>query len=179
MHMMTRLGSFVRHRTAFPGRQGRRSRVQLAAGVAVVVVLAVAVSANVVSGLAPHHGSVKIQPVDAEFGLSGDDLCARTAVDAGFSSTDRIDTPIGYKPIVLVAVAIALNESQCDPNATHYNKFDDTWDRGLWQINVTYWAFSVDVRSTHGAMPARHIPSRTLAPIGAIGDLDARSKLCR
>jgi hypothetical protein len=60
--------------------------------------------------------------------------CARAAATAGFSFTR---TAAGY-PQIVVAVAIAMAESSCNPGATFING-NGCADRGLWQIDNCAW----------------------------------------
>jgi hypothetical protein len=60
----------------------------------------------------------------------GIDLCAQVAWNAGFRNN----------PLV-TAIAVAMAESSCNPNAQGWNGpdgyycYNGSWDRGLWQIN--------------------------------------------
>jgi hypothetical protein len=60
--------------------------------------------------------------------------CASAAAKAGFSYTKKVD---GY-PEMVVAVAIALAESSCNPSASLVNS-NGCVDRGLWQIDNCAW----------------------------------------
>jgi hypothetical protein len=60
----------------------------------------------------------------------GADLCARVGDQAGFPRSDRL----------VLAVAVGLAESHCDPTVSHRNGGSHgcrggSIDRGLWQIN--------------------------------------------
>lgn len=60
--------------------------------------------------------------------------CAAAAVKAGFSYARTVD---GY-PQMVVAVAISLAESSCNPSAKFVNS-NGCVDRGLWQIDNCAW----------------------------------------
>lgn len=61
-------------------------------------------------------------------------VCAAVAVKGGFSYSQKV---AGY-PQMVVAVAIALAESSCNPSATFVNP-NGCRDRGLWQIDNCAW----------------------------------------
>jgi hypothetical protein len=67
----------------------------------------------------------------------------RLCVQVGFYAGFRIDSPRGNT--LQTAVAIAMAESSCSPNATHQNT-NHTTDTGLWQIN------SVHTQWTHNEL---------------------------
>lgn len=54
---------------------------------------------------------------------------AQVARDAGVPCGDRL----------VLAVAVAFGESEGYTRASHYNDFDGSVDRGLWQINSKAW----------------------------------------
>jgi hypothetical protein len=61
-------------------------------------------------------------------------VCAIVAAKAGFSYARTVD---GY-PQMVVAVAISMAESSCNPSATFTNT-NGCVDRGLWQIDNCAW----------------------------------------
>ena len=63
-------------------------------------------------------------------------LCAKVAAKAGFSYTANVSTAVGNVRQIVVAVAVAMAESSCNPSATGQNP--GSIDRGLWQINNVY-----------------------------------------
>ncbi|MFE9655919.1 RICIN domain-containing protein [Micromonospora sp. NPDC006431] len=63
-------------------------------------------------------------------------VCAKVAAKAGFSYTANVSTSAGNVRQIVVAVAVAMAESSCNPSATGQNP--GSIDRGLWQIN-NYW----------------------------------------
>ncbi|HEV2634287.1 MAG TPA: RICIN domain-containing protein [Actinocrinis sp.] len=65
-------------------------------------------------------------------------VCTKVAAKAGFSSNQTVKTPIGAESRIAVAVAIAMAESSCLPNAVHRDS-NGSQDRGLWQINSKAW----------------------------------------
>jgi Lysozyme like domain/Ricin-type beta-trefoil lectin domain len=70
-------------------------------------------------------------------------VCAKVAAKAGFSFNNYIGTPAGSYPVIVVAVAVGLAESGCNPNAAGSNGPtsgcpNGSTDRGLWQINNCY-----------------------------------------
>lgn len=70
-------------------------------------------------------------------------LCARVAAKAGFSYNHTVNTSAGSEPIIVMAVAIALAESSCNPSAQGFNGPtsgcpNGSVDRGLWQVNSCY-----------------------------------------
>lgn len=64
------------------------------------------------------------------------DTCAKVAAKAGFSYTANVSTSAGNVREIVIAVAVAMAESSCNPNATNQNP--GSTDRGLWQINNVY-----------------------------------------
>ena len=64
---------------------------------------------------------------------SAADLCASSAYKAGFPYNYNVS---GY-PSIVVATAIAMAESACNPNAINNNS-NGTQDQGLWQINTVH-----------------------------------------
>jgi hypothetical protein len=72
-------------------------------------------------------------------------VCAKVAAKAGFSFNNTIKTPAGTYPVIVVAVAIGLAESSCNPSAQGSNGPTSgcpsgSVDRGLWQVNSCYHA---------------------------------------
>jgi hypothetical protein len=66
-------------------------------------------------------------------------VCAKVAAKAGLSYTNYINTNNGGSyPVIVVAVAIGLAESSCNPSASYTNP-DGCVDRGLWQIDNCAW----------------------------------------
>jgi hypothetical protein len=75
--------------------------------------------------------------------VSSAQVCAKVAAKAGFSFNNTISTPAGTYPVIVVAVAIGLAESSCNPSAQGDNGptsgcGSGSVDRGLWQINNCY-----------------------------------------
>lgn len=115
--------------------------------VAAAFVLIVPVGAAVASAATPTPGSVGPVPasVGAGAATSGElapavsaaaVTCAKVAAKAGFSYTSNVSTSAGNVRQIVVAVAVALAESSCNPSATGQNS--GSVDRGLWQINSYY-----------------------------------------
>jgi hypothetical protein len=71
-------------------------------------------------------------------------ICVKVAAKAGFSFSQTIGTALGNEPRIAVAVAIAMAESSCDPDATNLDG-DGSEDRGLWQMNNYAWPKISDV----------------------------------
>jgi hypothetical protein len=69
--------------------------------------------------------------------------CAAVAYKAGFSYVASISTPAGGYRSVVVAVAIGLAESSCNP-AAEYTDPNGCEDRGLWQIDSCAWPSVTD-----------------------------------
>ena len=64
-------------------------------------------------------------------------LCAKVAAKAGYSFTRTVATSLGQEPQIVVAIAVAMAESSCDPGAVNVNS-GGSEDRGLWQMNSVY-----------------------------------------
>jgi hypothetical protein len=64
-------------------------------------------------------------------------ICAKVAAKAGFSFDHTVATAAGRQPQIVVAIAVALAESSCDPHATNITS-SGSEDRGLWQMNSHY-----------------------------------------
>ena len=64
-------------------------------------------------------------------------LCAKVAAKAGYSFTRTVATTLGQEPQIVVAIAVAMAESSCNPHAVNINS-DGSRDRGLWQMNSVY-----------------------------------------
>lgn len=64
-------------------------------------------------------------------------LCAKVAAKAGFSFNRTVATSAGQEPQIVVAIAVAMAESSCDPSAVNVNS-GGSRDRGLWQMNSVY-----------------------------------------
>ncbi len=62
------------------------------------------------------------------------DTCLKVAAKAGFSYTGTVNTSHGPVRQIVVAVAVAMAESSCNPNAVYTNS-NGCRDRGLWQID--------------------------------------------
>jgi hypothetical protein len=66
-------------------------------------------------------------------------VCAKVAAKAGLSYNNYISTNNGGSyPVIVVAVAIGLAESSCNPDASYTNP-GGCVDRGLWQIDSCAW----------------------------------------
>ncbi|MEU8261595.1 RICIN domain-containing protein [Micromonospora sp. NPDC048999] len=63
-------------------------------------------------------------------------VCAKVAAKAGFSYTENVSTSAGNVRKIVIAVAVAMAESSCNPSAKGQNP--GSIDRGLWQINNYY-----------------------------------------
>ena len=112
---------------------------------------AVAAAAPVSASVSPGHHPA---PLPASIGkglgkpaavtsLATAQVCAKVAAKAGFSFNDPISTPAGSYPVIVVAVAVGLAESSCNPSAQGVNGPtsgcpNGSVDRGLWQINNCY-----------------------------------------
>lgn len=64
-------------------------------------------------------------------------ICAKVAAKAGFSFNQTVTTTAGRQPRIVVAIAVAMAESSCDPRAVNVNS-SGSRDRGLWQLNSHY-----------------------------------------
>ncbi|MEY9863210.1 hypothetical protein ABH935_008859 [Catenulispora sp. GAS73] len=64
-------------------------------------------------------------------------LCAKVAAKAGYSFNRTVATSLGQEPQIVVAIAVAMAESSCDPGAVNVNS-GGSEDRGLWQLNSVY-----------------------------------------
>lgn len=64
-------------------------------------------------------------------------LCAKVAAKAGYSFTRTVATSLGQEPQIVVAIAVAMAESSCNPHAVNVNS-GGSRDRGLWQMNSVY-----------------------------------------
>jgi hypothetical protein len=73
-------------------------------------------------------------PNPAAISASTESTCAVAAFKAGFRYTPNISTNDGSYPPILVAIAVGLAESSCDPGASYTNS-NGCVDRGLWQID--------------------------------------------
>jgi Lysozyme like domain/Ricin-type beta-trefoil lectin domain len=108
-------------------------------------------------GVIPAGPKVRMSPAEASRAA---DRCASWASKAGFANSG----PRGH---LVVAVAIALAESGCDPRAclndtthrectpqgTRHSR--DSIDRGAWQINSRYWPGVSNDCAYHGLCSAR------------------------
>ncbi|MBV9381250.1 MAG: ricin-type beta-trefoil lectin domain protein [Streptosporangiaceae bacterium] len=77
-------------------------------------------------------------PPPSSISASAADLCAQTAYKVGFSYIYYVNTPIGATRSIVVATAVAMAESGCNPSAVYTNP-NGCRDRGLWQIDDCYW----------------------------------------
>jgi Lysozyme like domain len=77
-------------------------------------------------------------PNPAAISASTESTCAVAAFKAGFRYTPSISTNDGSYPPILVAIAVGLAESSCDPGASFTNS-NGCVDRGLWQIDNCAW----------------------------------------
>ncbi|WP_194919726.1 ricin-type beta-trefoil lectin domain protein [Catenulispora rubra] len=64
-------------------------------------------------------------------------LCAKVAAKAGYSFNRTVATSLGQEPQIVVAIAVAMAESSCNPSAVNINS-GGSEDRGLWQMNSVY-----------------------------------------
>ena len=64
-------------------------------------------------------------------------VCAKVAAKAGYSFTRTVSTSLGPQPQLVVAIAVAMAESSCNPRALNVNS-GGSRDRGLWQMNSVY-----------------------------------------
>ena len=64
-------------------------------------------------------------------------VCAKVAAKAGYSFTRTVATSLGPQPQLIVAIAVAMAESGCNPGAVNVNS-GGSEDRGLWQMNSVY-----------------------------------------
>jgi Lysozyme like domain len=78
-------------------------------------------------------------PNPAAISASTESTCAVAAFKAGFRYTPNISTNDGSYPPILVAIAVGLAESSCNPSASYTNS-NGCVDRGLWQIDSCDWA---------------------------------------
>lgn len=81
---------------------------------------------------APRHA-----PNPSEISASTASTCAIAAYKAGFPMNGFTDTEHGYYRTIVVAVAIGMAESGCDPAAL--NGSGSCASRGVWQIEQCYW----------------------------------------
>jgi hypothetical protein len=61
-------------------------------------------------------------------------VCAKVADKAGFSFADMVSTSQGPVRQIVLAIAVAMAESSCNPSAVYTNP-NGCRDRGLWQID--------------------------------------------
>jgi hypothetical protein len=128
-----------------PGRRARRALAVLAAASAVALLLTV--SAGTVPTFAgssptpviaartipaPKHAP-NLRNITAEVGST----CATAAYKAGFPLDSDTRTQIGNYRTIVVAVAIGMAESGCNPGAV--NGSGSCASRGIWQIEQCYW----------------------------------------
>ena len=73
-------------------------------------------------------------PNPAAISATTESTCAVAAFKAGFRYTPDISTNHGSFPPILVAIAVGLAESSCNPGASFTNS-NGCVDRGLWQID--------------------------------------------
>jgi Lysozyme like domain len=73
-------------------------------------------------------------PNAAQISSSQEDTCAVAAFKAGVGYTPALSTNDGSYPPILVAIAVGLAESTCNPAATDDDS-NGSVDRGIWQIN--------------------------------------------
>ena len=105
--------------------------------------LAVLVATLLAAALAPAAASASPAPASLGPGLgvsptqisaAASATCAKVAYKAGFSYTRELGTAAGSVREVVIAVAVAMAESSCNPNAVFTNP-GGCRDRGLWQID--------------------------------------------
>jgi hypothetical protein len=116
-------------------------RVFLAAITGGLLIVMGAVSAGPATA-APAPRLASLNPGDGvparDISFQAISVCAKVAAKAGFSYTTTVDTVLGSERSIAVAVAIAMAESSCNPDATNINT-NGSEDRGLWQINNFAW----------------------------------------
>jgi hypothetical protein len=101
----------------------------------VVATIALSASAVIAGGAATAATPVvAVSTVSAVVPAAAIDSCATVAYKAGFSYTANVSTSQGDVRQIVVAVAVAMAESSCNPNAVFTNP-GGCRDRGLWQID--------------------------------------------
>jgi hypothetical protein len=107
--------------------------VLAAASVALAAPSAALASVN--PGTAARSASAQAAPVRpaSQDTLTEAQTCAQAAAKAGFSFNNYISTNKGSYPVMVVAVAVGLAESSCNPSAVNPTASDVV---GLWQINL-------------------------------------------
>jgi hypothetical protein len=135
------------HAKRLAARAARRFILLPALSVLLVVagVLAQSGAANA-SAVPPTAGHMKPAAVGPGLGrpapadtVSEAYVCAKVAAKAGISYTNYIHANNGGSyPEIVVAVAIGLAESSCNPSASYTNP-GGCVDRGLWQIDSCAW----------------------------------------
>jgi hypothetical protein len=119
----------------------------LAAGAAVAVLLALPASSATASSVpAPHPAAVKPASLNPGTGVSPAAIPAdamATCADDAYKAGIPYNVNVAGYPAIVVAVAVALAESSCNPNAQNVNGPtsgcpNGSVDRGLWQINNCY-----------------------------------------
>ena len=126
------------------------SRFTLLSAISMLLVaaglLAQSGTASASAGPSPAAGHVKPASLGPGLGRPAPDdtlseayVCAKVAAKAGLSYTTRVHANNGHSyPAIVVAVAIGLAESSCNPSASYTNP-DGCVDRGLWQIDSCAW----------------------------------------
>jgi hypothetical protein len=132
-----------------PGHPGhptpaQRTRVVLAAllGPALTLTLAVTFAAAPARAASRHadggsHRSPHTAGRTPATARASTILCAKVAAKAGYSFNRTVATSLGQEPQIIVAIAVAMAESSCNPGAVNINS-GGSEDRGLWQMNSVY-----------------------------------------
>ncbi len=127
----------------FSGAGGRRScRVLLLVPIAILAFALVSPAGVTAAAAQPSQQApaslgpgLGVAPSDTAV-VAAATVCAKVAYKAGFSYTIEVSTSQGPVRQIVVAVAVGMAESGCNPSATGQNP--GSVDRGLWQINSYY-----------------------------------------
>jgi hypothetical protein len=146
MRFSQRLDAPSRHRSPLSATAGgiRRRLGRLPILLALTGLVAVALTGTAGRALAaqpPSHRPASLGPPAglpaAAIPAAAVTVCAKVAWKTGFSYTSTINTSAGAVRQVVLAVAVAMAESSCNPGAVYTNP-GGCRDRGLWQIDDCY-----------------------------------------
>src|SRR5215475_4845035 len=119
--------------------QSRRGWLRLVAASLVTALSILTGTTTAAAGVAPPSPSTASTGPGSGIGApvinaTAISICAKVADKAGFSFAHMVNTPHGPVRKIVVAVAVAMAESSCNPNALNVNS-NGCRDRGLWQID--------------------------------------------
>lgn len=123
-------------------RWSRRVILLAVTGIAALLLTGHAGTADAVSSPAPVNSARIIlaprhAPNPSEITAAAASVCAMAAYKAGFGMNGFTNTERGYYRTIVVAVAIGMAESGCNPAAL--NGSGSCASRGVWQIEQCYW----------------------------------------